>query len=69
MIDYLPLVADQHSRVPKAAKACFRPLVESDVRPDVVLRTRLLQGTDLRPVHVQTFRSETVKERVVVYRS
>jgi hypothetical protein len=69
MIDNFSLITDQHSRVPETAKTRLRPLVEPDVRPDIVLRTRLLQRTDLRSIDVQTLRREAVEERVVVYGS
>jgi hypothetical protein len=69
MVDHFPLVTDQHGRIPKTTKACFRSLVEPDVSPDIVLRARLLQRTDLRTINVQALRSKAVKERVVVYGS
>lgn len=66
MVDNSPLVIDQYSGVPETANTRFGPLVESDVRPNVVLRTCLLQRTDLGTIDVQALRSETVEERVVV---
>ena len=66
MIDNFSLITDQHSRVPETAKARFRSLIEPDVRPDVVLRTSLLQRTDLSTIDVQALRSEAMEERVVV---
>ena len=69
MIDYLSLVINQHRRIPETAQARCRPLVEADMRPDIVLRTCLLQRTNLTPIDVQTLRGEAVEERVVVYGS
>lgn len=69
MIDHFSFITDQHSRVPEAAKARCWPLVETDVRPDVVLRTCLLQRTDLRTIDMQALRSEAMEKRVVVYGS
>lgn len=69
MIDNFSLITNQHRRVPETAKARCRPLVEADVRPDIVLRTCLLQRTNLRPIDVQALRGEAVEERVVVYGS
>jgi hypothetical protein len=67
MVDNFPLIADQYSRVPETAHTRFGPFVEPDVRPDVVLRTCLLQRTDLGTIDVQALGSEAVEERVVVY--
>jgi hypothetical protein len=69
MVDHFSFVANQYSRVPKTPKTCFRSLVEPDVRPDIVLRARLLQRTNLRTINVQALRSEAVEKRVVVYGS
>jgi hypothetical protein len=66
MIDNSPLVTDQHSRIPETADTCSRPLVEPYMSPDVVLRTSLLQRTDLWPIDVQALRCEAMKKRVVV---
>lgn len=68
MIDHLSLITDQYSRIPETANTCRRSLVEPDVCPDIVLRTSLLQRTNLGPVDVQALRSEAMEERVVVYR-
>lgn len=66
MIENFPLIADQYSRVPETANTRFGPLVEPDVRPDIVLRTSLLQRTDLGTIDVQALGSEAVEEGVVV---
>ena len=52
MIDNFSLVTDQHSRIPETAETRCRPLVEPDVRPDIVLGTRLLQRPDLGSLDV-----------------
>jgi len=69
MVDQFSFVVDQHGRVPETAKTRFRPLVEAQVCPDIVLRARLLQRTDLWSMDVQALRSEAVEERVVIDRS